>query len=359
MGAQIAAHFANAGVPSLLLDLTADVARQGLERARTLKPDPFFTPDRASLIATGGLDADFARLTDADWIIEAVVERLDVKRDLLARLDAVRRPDSIVSSNTSGHPHRRLAEGRSDEFRRHWLGTHFFNPPRYLRLLELIPTPDTDRGRCLRGGGLCGSPARQGHGHREGHAQLHRQPRRALRRHPYARRAAVGPLHHRGDRRHHGAGARASEERDVSHRAISRGSTFSPTSPATLYDRLPEGEREAFRAPPLLERHALARAGSARRRARASTAARRTRDGRVRDPHAGSGDDDLPRQAVRTAGGARRRQAHRGRARARARAVRGPGQGRRVSSRDAGADARLHRARSRRRSPTRSTTSIG
>src|SRR5262249_14320276 len=79
-----------------------------------------------------------------DWIIEAVVERLDVKRELLARIDAVRRGDAIVSSNTSGIPIGALAEGRSESFRRHWLGTHFFNPPRYLHLLEIIPTPATD-----------------------------------------------------------------------------------------------------------------------------------------------------------------------------------------------------------------------
>ncbi len=144
MGAQIAAHFANAGVPSLLLDLTADVARHGLERARTLKPDPFFTSDSVALISTGGFDADFARVAEADWVMEAVVERLEVKRDLLARLDSARRPGSIVSSNTSGIPIGALAEGRSEDFRRHWLGTHFFNPPRYLRLLEIVPTPDTD-----------------------------------------------------------------------------------------------------------------------------------------------------------------------------------------------------------------------
>jgi 3-hydroxyacyl-CoA dehydrogenase len=144
MGAQIAAHFANAGVPVLLLDLTAEVAREGLKRARALKPDPFFTPDTASLITIGGLDADFARLSEVDWILEAVVERIDVKRPLLERVDAVRKGDTIVSSNTSGIPIATLAEGRSYGFRKHWLGTHFFNPPRYLRLLELIPTADTD-----------------------------------------------------------------------------------------------------------------------------------------------------------------------------------------------------------------------
>jgi 3-hydroxyacyl-CoA dehydrogenase len=144
MGAQIAAHFANAGVPALLLDLTADAAAAGLKRARALKPDPFFTRDTASLVTTGSFD-DLSRLRDADWIIEAVVERLDIKRDLLARVDAARRPGSIVSSNTSGIPIAALAEGRSDDFRNHWLGTHFFNPPRYLHLLEIIPTADTLR----------------------------------------------------------------------------------------------------------------------------------------------------------------------------------------------------------------------
>jgi len=143
MGAQIAAHFANAGVPALLLDLTADAAKQGLERARTLKPDPFFTPDTWKLIATGSFDADLARIRESDWIIEAVVEQLDIKRGLLEKVDAARRAGSIVTSNTSGIPIAALAEGRSDDFRQHWLGTHFFNPPRYLHLLEVIPTPET------------------------------------------------------------------------------------------------------------------------------------------------------------------------------------------------------------------------
>src|SRR6188508_2591427 len=143
MGSQIAAHFANAGVPSLLLDVTPEAAAQGLQRARTLKPDPFFTPDTWKLITTSSFDAGLGRISEADWIIEAVVERLDVKRALLEKVDAARRPGSIVSSNTSGIPIAALAEGRSDDFRRHWLGTHFFNPPRYLRLLEVIPTADT------------------------------------------------------------------------------------------------------------------------------------------------------------------------------------------------------------------------
>jgi 3-hydroxyacyl-CoA dehydrogenase len=144
MGAQIALHCANAGIPALLLDLTADIARQGLEKARKLKPDPQFTPDAHRLVTTGGFDTHMDLIAKCDWILEAIVERLDIKQQLLARVDQKRKPGSIVSSNTSGIPIAALAEGRSDDFRRHWIGTHFFNPPRYLRLLEIIPTPETD-----------------------------------------------------------------------------------------------------------------------------------------------------------------------------------------------------------------------
>jgi len=144
MGSQIAAHFANAGVPSLLLDVTADAAAQGLTRARGMKPDPFFLPDSWKLVTTASFDDGMARLAEADWILECVVEQLDAKRALAERVDRARRAGSVVSSNTSGIPIGVLAEGRSDDFRRCFLGTHFFNPPRYLRLLELIPTPDTD-----------------------------------------------------------------------------------------------------------------------------------------------------------------------------------------------------------------------
>jgi 3-hydroxyacyl-CoA dehydrogenase len=131
-------------VPTLLLDLDRDVAREGLKRARALKPDPFFTADAAGAIAIGGFDRDLSRLADHDWIIEAIVERRDLKQALLEKVDATRRPGSIVSSNTSGISIGELAAGRSDDFRRHWLGTHFFNPPRYLPLVEIIPTPDTN-----------------------------------------------------------------------------------------------------------------------------------------------------------------------------------------------------------------------
>jgi len=144
MGAQIALHCANAGVPVLLLDLTADLARQGLEKARKLKPDPQFTPDAYRLVTTGGFDTHLDGIAQSDWIMEAVVERLDIKQQLLARVDEKRRPGSIVSTNTSGIQIATLAEGRSDDFRKHWIGTHFFNPPRYLRLLEIVPTAETE-----------------------------------------------------------------------------------------------------------------------------------------------------------------------------------------------------------------------
>jgi 3-hydroxyacyl-CoA dehydrogenase len=149
MGAQIAAHLANAGLPVLLFDVTSDAARKGLARASQLLPDPFFVPDAASLITIGGLD-DLSALSSADWIIEAIVERLDVKRALAARVDAVRAAGAIVSSNTSGISLAAIALGRSDGFRRHWIGTHFFNPPRYLRLVEIVPTADTDPGVTAR-----------------------------------------------------------------------------------------------------------------------------------------------------------------------------------------------------------------
>jgi len=144
MGAQIAAHLANAGLPVLLLDVSPEAAREGLKRARALKPDPFFTRDAATLIATGGFEQDLKRISGSDWIIEAVVEQLDAKQHLFEQVEQFRTPGSIVSSNTSGIPIAALAQGRSTDFRKHFVGTHFFNPPRYLRLLELIPSLDTD-----------------------------------------------------------------------------------------------------------------------------------------------------------------------------------------------------------------------
>jgi 3-hydroxyacyl-CoA dehydrogenase len=154
MGARIAAHFANAGVPSYLFDIVppdADgparnkIAAAGLDAARKSKPAAFFEPSLAKLITVGNFEDDLKKLADVDWIIEAVVENLDIKRSLLKKVDAVRKPGTIVTTNTSGLPVSKIAEGFPDDFRRSWFGTHFFNPPRYMRLLELIPTPDTDR----------------------------------------------------------------------------------------------------------------------------------------------------------------------------------------------------------------------
>jgi len=142
MGAQISAHLANAGIPVLLLDVTAEAAAAGLKRAHGLKPAPFFVPEAAALIRTGSLD-DLSPLSTSDWIIEAIVEDLGLKQALAARIDAVRAPHAVVSSNTSGIPLATIAQGRSEGFRQHWIGTHFFNPPRYLRLVELIPTADS------------------------------------------------------------------------------------------------------------------------------------------------------------------------------------------------------------------------
>jgi 3-hydroxyacyl-CoA dehydrogenase len=152
MGSRIAAHLANAGVQCLLLDIVAPgvgprnrVADMGLEGARKSKPAAFFGPGLARLITTGNFEDDLSRLASVDWIIEAVVEDLEIKRALLRQVEAARRPGSIVTTNTSGLPVSKIAEGFSEDFRRHWFGTHFFNPPRYMRLLEIIPTPQTDR----------------------------------------------------------------------------------------------------------------------------------------------------------------------------------------------------------------------
>jgi 3-hydroxyacyl-CoA dehydrogenase len=154
MGARIAAHFANAGVPSYLFDIVppdADVparnkiAAAGLEAARKSKPAAFFDPSLAHLVTIGNFEDDLKKLAEVDWIVEAVVENLDIKRSLLQHVNAVRRPGTIITTNTSGLPVAKIAEGFPDDFRRSWFGTHFFNPPRYMRLLEIIPTPDTDR----------------------------------------------------------------------------------------------------------------------------------------------------------------------------------------------------------------------
>jgi 3-hydroxyacyl-CoA dehydrogenase len=154
MGARIAAHFANAGVPSYLLDIVppdADaparnkIAAAGLDAARKSKPAAFMETSLARFVTVGNFDDDLKKLSEVDWIIEAVVENLELKRALLRKVEAIRKPGTIVTTNTSGLPVGKIAEGFSDDFRRVWFGTHFFNPPRYMRLLELIPTPEADR----------------------------------------------------------------------------------------------------------------------------------------------------------------------------------------------------------------------
>ncbi len=164
MGARIAAHFANAGIPCYLLDivppeLNADEKRKGLtleipavrnrivlsglEAAKKSRPAAFFTPETARLVTPGNLDDNLAWCGEVDWIIEAVAENLEIKRKLFERVESVRKPGTICTSNTSGIPIRLISEGRSEDFQKHWAGTHFFNPPRYMKLVELIPGPKT------------------------------------------------------------------------------------------------------------------------------------------------------------------------------------------------------------------------
>ena len=155
MGARIAAHFANAGVPVLLLDmvppgLTSNAAaernkivRGGLDVAKKSKPAAFFSAALADKVAIGNFEDDLARCKDADWVIEVVAENLEIKKSLLARVAQIRKPGAIVTTNTSGLPVHSMAEGMSEEFQEHWAGTHFFNPPRYMKLVELIPGPKT------------------------------------------------------------------------------------------------------------------------------------------------------------------------------------------------------------------------
>jgi len=156
MGSRIAAHFANAGLPCILLDivppnLPADapvaernkIVRAGLEATKKSKPAAFFTAALAEKIGIGNVEDDLARCAEADWIIEVVAENLEIKRKLLTRVAQFRKPGAIVTTNTSGLPVHLIAEGMSEEFEQHWAGTHFFNPPRYLKLVEVIPGPKT------------------------------------------------------------------------------------------------------------------------------------------------------------------------------------------------------------------------
>jgi 3-hydroxyacyl-CoA dehydrogenase len=164
MGGGIAAVVANAGIPVYLLDvapteLTPEEERAGLklqdpsvrnriinnlfDRLKKRHPPAFLTPETADLVTTGNLEDDFEWIAEADWIVEAIVEQLEPKRALMARIEKMRKPGSIVSSNTSGLPIASIGAETSNEFKEHLLGTHFFNPPRYMKLLEVIPTPQT------------------------------------------------------------------------------------------------------------------------------------------------------------------------------------------------------------------------
>lgn len=156
MGAAIAAHLANAGIPVTLLDILPTdappddkqarnkIAREGWERCLKARPANLMSPELESLVRLGNLEDDFAAVAQADWVCEAIVENLSIKQELMQRIDEARKPTGIVTTNTSGIPISAIAEGRSDAFKKHFLGTHFFNPPRYLKLLEVIPTDATD-----------------------------------------------------------------------------------------------------------------------------------------------------------------------------------------------------------------------
>ena len=157
MGSRIACHFAGIGLQVLLLDMVPKEAVESTQKAARNKlvndalqaaiksnPSPLYTKDAVKRITTGNFDDDMAQIATYDWIIEVVVERLDIKQLIFEKVEKFRKPGTLISSNTSGIPIHLMAEGRSDDFKKHFCGTHFFNPPRYLRLLEIIPTPYTD-----------------------------------------------------------------------------------------------------------------------------------------------------------------------------------------------------------------------
>ena len=148
MGVRIAAHLANAGISVVLLDLAGDagkgIASAALEALSRAKPAAFYDPANIRLIQPGTFDHDLALLSKCDWVIEAVTENLAIKREILAKIIPFLKPGVILTTNTSGLPVARIAEQLPSGLRRSWFGTHFFNPPRYMRLLELISTPETD-----------------------------------------------------------------------------------------------------------------------------------------------------------------------------------------------------------------------
>jgi 3-hydroxyacyl-CoA dehydrogenase len=154
MGSRLAAHFANAGVHCVLLDVAGggpgdppekrnQAAWAGLSAALAARPAPFFTPEAARLVKPGNFEDHLSWCVEADWVLEAVVENIEIKRQLLERVDSLRQPGAFITTNTSGLSVTDIAEGRSADFREHWAGTHFFNPPRYLKLVEIVPGPST------------------------------------------------------------------------------------------------------------------------------------------------------------------------------------------------------------------------
>src|SRR5437773_6398822 len=157
MGSRIACHFAGIGVQVVLLDIAPKEAVESTKPAERYKlvndalasalktnPSPVYHKDAVKKITTGNFDDNMKDITGCDWIIEVVVERLDIKQKIFEQVEKFRKPGTLITSNTSGIPIYLMAEGRSDDFKKHFCGTHFFNPPRYLRLLEIIPTPFTD-----------------------------------------------------------------------------------------------------------------------------------------------------------------------------------------------------------------------
>src|SRR6267378_906101 len=165
MGSRIACHFANIGVQVILLDIVPKeltdaekkkglgindkavrnrIVNEALQSALKSNPSPVYKKAFASRISTGNFEDNMKDIVSCDWVIEVVVERLDIKKIIFEQVEKFRKPGTLITSNTSGIPIHMMAEGRSDDFKKHFAGTHFFNPPRYLKLLEIIPTPKTD-----------------------------------------------------------------------------------------------------------------------------------------------------------------------------------------------------------------------
>ena len=160
MGSRIACHFANIGVEVVLLDIVPrdldenqqsnpaarnKLVNDALQTAIKSNPSPLYNKSTAKLISTGNFDDDLSKIKDVDWIIEVVVENLEIKKSLFEKVEQHRTTGTLITSNTSGIPINLMLDGRSDDFQKHFCGTHFFNPPRYLKLLEIIPTPKTDQ----------------------------------------------------------------------------------------------------------------------------------------------------------------------------------------------------------------------